>query len=163
SLSVSSSCTPENHQKCDCTKKIEAIGNSNVPSTSSVAFTNGMTIGIRMSSDPGPQDVIVSLEEPGNPKPLLKIRLQEMPSNWAMLYSVQSDPIEGSWSGSHLECIPKDEWLQLTITKQSSGNVEWNLHGYHSLRQAIHFPDEGVTIKVDAGHPNLNSEVSFDC
>ncbi|CAL4076508.1 unnamed protein product [Meganyctiphanes norvegica] len=122
-----------------------------------------MTIGIRMSSDLGPQEVIVYLAAPGYWNPLLKLRLLERASNWGIYYSLHTFPIIGSWSGAHLECLPKDEWLQLTITKQRDGNVEWNLHGYYTFRQSFPFPDEGVTIRVDAGAPYLNSKISFDC
>ncbi|CAL4176536.1 unnamed protein product, partial [Meganyctiphanes norvegica] len=119
----------------DCSQtETEIIGSNTVPSTLSVAFTSGMTLGIRMFPDPGYHDVIVYAEAAGYPDGVFKIWLDERFPSWKDDYHwiihrwTHNFTSASSWHGSWIKCIPKNEWLLLTITDQNNGYVEFKLH-----------------------------------
>ncbi|CAL4151168.1 unnamed protein product, partial [Meganyctiphanes norvegica] len=157
----------------DCSlTKTEFIGPTyNVAQTSSVAFTSGMTLGIRLLPEDVIHEVIVYAEAPGYSEGVFKIRLDERITPWVdsqntvyhWIIHRWTPNINAAWHGSWIQCIPKNEWLLLTITDQYNGYVKFELHGYHSYKMKVSLPNEGVTIRVDTGSTNSNSEISLAC
>ncbi|CAL4146046.1 unnamed protein product [Meganyctiphanes norvegica] len=170
------SCNETNPEEHDCSHtETEFIGGTpNVASTSSVPFTSGMTLGIRMLPQGGQHELIVYVEAPGYPDGVFKIRLQELTTpyvggdntvyHWIIhRWSHNFNPGH-TWSGNFVQCIPKNEWLLLTITDLDNGYVKFELHGYYSYQLLeVSPPNEGVTIRVDTGSNNLDSEISLSC
>ncbi|CAL4151774.1 unnamed protein product, partial [Meganyctiphanes norvegica] len=164
------SCGTSPQVKHECRVDKHLLGKDITWSTDSHPFHSGLTLGIRFLPELGPHDVAVNVDaDAGYTHGHFKIRLDEVTCSdsqgcdWKFTRWTHDETF---WIGERIPCLPKNEWLLLTITDNYNGSVDATLQArdkFYSLTIPVSLPDTTITTKIDAGNTNLHSEVSMNC